>query len=118
MTVELEEFTEWRDSVEVRLGKLETMSEKHGQRFDRDEQLLGAMDRDLGGLHSEFRAQRSLLQALHLTQNEHTRTLSEHSAALRELRTGQEELRQGLTEVRAGVQTIVGLLESADVGDS
>jgi hypothetical protein len=55
MTVALEEFTEWRDSVEVRLGKLETMSEKHGQRFDRDEQLLGAMDRDLGSLHSDAR---------------------------------------------------------------
>ena len=36
---------------------------------------------------------------------------------LRELRTGQEELRQELTEVRVGVQTIIGLLESADGGD-
>lgn len=117
MTVALEEFAEWRGSVEVRLGKLEAMDEKHGQRFDRNEQLLGAVDRDLGSLHAEFRAQRGLLQALHLTQNEHTRTLSEHSAALRELRTGQEELRQELTEVRVGVQTIIGLLESADGGD-
>jgi hypothetical protein len=65
----------------------------------------------------EFRAQRSMLQALHITQNEHT-------AALRKLETGQEELRrgqkelwqgqqelwQGQAKVLAGVQTIIGLL--------
>ena len=116
MTVALEEFTQWRDSVEARLGKLEDVSEKHAERFNRDEHLLGAMDRDLGSLHAEFRAQRSLLQALHLTQNEHTRTLNEHTKALKTLETGQEELRRGVTEARVGIRAIIDLLKSAEGG--
>lgn len=118
MTVALEEFTEWRDSVEARLGKLEAVSEKHADRFNHDEHLLGAMDRDLGSLQAEFRAQRGLLQALHLTQGEHTAVLREHSLALADLRTGQQELRQGVMEAHVGIRTIIGLLKSAEGGDS
>lgn len=116
MTVALAEFAEWRDSVEVRLGRLETMGAEHNQ-------LCGAMDRDLGSLHAEFRAQRSLLQALHLTQNEHTSTLNEHTRTLNgHTRTLNEHTRTlnehsaALRELQVGVQTIIGLLESAGGG--
>ena len=118
MTIALDEFTEWRDSVETRLGKLEDVS-------DRNKDTLRSMDGDFSQIQVEFRAQRGMLQALHLTQNqhtktlaehtetlaEHTKTLAEHSAALRKLETGQ-------AKVLAGVQAILGLLQSADGGDS
>jgi septal ring factor EnvC (AmiA/AmiB activator) len=106
MTVTLEEFRPWKDTVEARLDRLETVT--------------SSMDKDFGEIRVEFGAQRKMLQALHLTQNEHTKTLAEHtrtlaehtktlaehSVALRKLETGQ-------AEVLAGVQTIIGLLESA-----
>jgi hypothetical protein len=107
MTVALEEFRPWKDTVEARLDRLETVT--------------SSMDKDFGEIRVEFRAQRGMLQALHLTQNEHTRTLAEHtrtlaehtrtlaehSVALRKLETGQ-------AEVLAGVQAILGLLQSAN----
>lgn len=93
MTVALEEFRPWKHTVEARLDRLETVT--------------SSMEKDFGKLRVEFRAQRSMLQALHLTQNEHTKTLAEHSVALRKLETGQ-------AEVLAGVQTILGLLQSAN----
>jgi hypothetical protein len=76
------------------------------------------MDEDLSKIPAEFRAQRGMLQALHLTQNEHTAVLREHSVALAELRAGQQELRQGLTETCVGIRTIIGLLKSAEGGGS
>jgi hypothetical protein len=121
MTVELAEFPEWRHSVEARLGRLEVVSDKHVENGNHHAGLLGSMDTDLSSIQVEFRAQRGLLQALHLTQNQ-------HSAALRKLETGQEELRLGqaelrlgqaelrreMTEVRGGIRTIIALLDPAD----
>jgi septal ring factor EnvC (AmiA/AmiB activator) len=104
MTVTLEEFRPWKDTVEARLDRLETVT--------------SSTDKDFGEIRVESGAQRKMLQALHLTQNEHTKTLAEqtktlaeHSVALRKLETGQ-------AEVLAGVQTIIGLLESAGGSDS
>jgi hypothetical protein len=111
MTVELEEFTEWRHRVETRLGRLEAVSDQHADRAKHYEGLLGSMDKDLGEIQVEFRAQRGMLQALHLTQNEHT-------AALRKLETGQEELRRGQAKVLVGVQTVLDLLKAAEGGGS
>jgi hypothetical protein len=42
------------------------------------------MDEDMSELRVEFRAQRTLLQALHDTQQEHSATLREHGAMLRD----------------------------------
>jgi hypothetical protein len=58
----------------------------------------------------EFRARRGMLQALHITQNEHTVALRKLETGQEELRRGQEELWQGQAKVLAGVQTIIGLL--------
>ncbi|HEY6492184.1 MAG TPA: hypothetical protein VIZ43_02855 [Trebonia sp.] len=110
MTVELEEFTKWRTSVETRLGRLEAVGDEHAEKVNHHQGLLGSIDGDLTGVQVEFRAQRSMLQALHLTQNEHT-------SALRDLRTGQDELRLGQAKVLAGVQTIIGLLGRNIEGD-
>ena len=93
------------------------MSDERAEKSDQHEGLLGSMDEDLTKIQVEFRAQRGMLQALHLTQAEHT-------TALRELRTGQDELRLGRDELRlgqakalAGVQTIIGLLGRDIEGD-
>ena len=75
MTVALEEFTEWRDSVEIRLGRLESVSDQHTEKFNQTEDLLGSIDEDLSKLQVEFRAQRRMLQALHDTQSDHTARL-------------------------------------------
>jgi hypothetical protein len=118
MTVELEEFTEWRDSVEGRLCTLEAASDQHAVRISDQRGHLVSMDEDLSNIQVEFRAQRGMLQALHDTQSEHITVLREHTGALTELRAGQQELRLGQAEVLAGVQTILGLLQSADGSDS
>ena len=107
MTVALEEFRPWKDTVEARLDRLETVT--------------SSIDKDFSEIRVEFRAQRSMLQALHLTQNEHTKTLAEHtktlaehSVSLKRLETGQEELRLGQAKCLAGIQSILGLLQSAN----
>ena len=121
MTVELEEFAEWRVSVEGRLCMLEAASDQHAVQISDQKGHLVSMDEDLTKIQVEFRAQRGMLQALHDTQSKHT-------AGIRKLRTGQEELRRGLTEVRGeltevrgeltevrvGIRTIIDLLNSAD----
>ena len=69
------------------------------------------MDVDVTSMQSEFRAQRTMLQALHLTQQEHT-------AKFRELRVGQQEQSQALRQefrqsqalLQTGIKTIIGLL--------
>jgi hypothetical protein len=111
MTVELEEFTEWRHRVEERLCKLEAASDRHAVQITDHGGHLVSMDEDLSKIQVEFRAQRGMLQALHDTQSEHT-------AALTELRAGQQELRLGHAKVLAGVQTILGLLKSAEGSNS
>ena len=74
----LENADHWRDTVEARLGTLET---KVGE----EARLRAAMDEDISRLHIE----RNLLQALHDTQSEHTATLRDHTAQLHELRVVQ-----------------------------
>jgi chromosome segregation ATPase len=139
MTVALEEFTEWRDTVEVRLGRLESVSDEHTEKFNHDDDLLGSMDEDLSKLQVEFRAQRKMLQALHLTQSDHTARLTRLETGVRKLDGRVEKLDQrvekldqrvekldqtvekldgrvqrledGMQKVEAGVRTIIGLLD-------
>ena len=114
MTVALEEFTEWRNGVEVRLCTLEAASDRHAVEISAQGGHIVSMDEDLSKIQVEFRAQRAMLQALHDTQSEHITVLREHTTALAELRTGQQELRKGLTEARVGIRTIIGLLTQAN----
>ncbi|HTZ24023.1 MAG TPA: hypothetical protein VMC83_08515 [Streptosporangiaceae bacterium] len=83
--------------------------------------LRAQMDQDMSELRVEFRAQRTLLQALHDTQQEHSATLREHGAILREhgailrdhgailrdhgtqltaLQTGQQRILAGVDAIR------------------
>jgi hypothetical protein len=96
MTDDLEDFAQWRGSVDEQLGSL-------GTKVETEAHLRATMDGDMGKLHAEFRAQRSMLQALHDTQQDHT-------AQLADLATGQKELRTKLDLVHVGVEAIHGLL--------
>jgi hypothetical protein len=115
MNAEIGETAPWRRSVEVRLAMLERAGERCKE--DRTEQrgMVSSMDADLSSMQGEFRAQRGLLQALHLTQQEHT-------ATLRELTVGRQEDRQEASQrhqqVLVGFKTLIGLLDRDLEGES
>lgn len=100
MNNDLEGFGQWRRGVDSRRGTLET-------RVAEEVSLRAKMDEDMSDLKVEFRAQRTLLQALHDTQQEHGATLrkhgamlSEHSAQLSDLQTGQQRILAGVDAIR------------------
>jgi predicted nuclease with TOPRIM domain len=69
MTDDLADPQQWRDNIEDRVGTLEATVKTEAQ-------LRATMDFDMGKMQAEFRAQRSMLQALHDTQQDHTRRLT------------------------------------------
>ena len=76
------------------------------------------MDGDMSELKVEFRAQRTRLQALHDTQQEHSATLRrheemlhEHGAMLREHGTQLTTLQTGQQRIMAGVDAIREMLD-------
>jgi chromosome segregation ATPase len=68
MTDDLEDPQQWRDTIEARVGTVEATVKTEAQ-------LRATMDFDMGEMKAEFRAQRSMLQALHVTQQDHNRRL-------------------------------------------
>jgi hypothetical protein len=75
--------------------------------------MLVSMDQDLGKIQVEFRAQRTLLLALSVTQSEHTTflrehtvLLKEHSAILKEHGTQLSSLTAKVDLVQAGIGLI------------
>jgi hypothetical protein len=92
MDNDLEDFTQWRGSVEERLGTLdETVKREAG--------LRAAMDEELTKLHVE----RDLLQALHDTQQDHNGRLTNVEDRL-------IKVEDKLEVVHVGVQTIIAML--------
>jgi septal ring factor EnvC (AmiA/AmiB activator) len=95
--------------TEARVGKLEVTvrTEAH---------LRATMDRDMSKLHAEFRAQRSMLQALHDTQQDHTRRLTRVEDRL----TGVEDRLTGVEDRLTGVEdrlaNVEGTLQLVRVG--
>ena len=110
--------SQWQHKTDARLATLEAVSDEHVDKIRLQRGSLDAIRSDLGEMRGYFVRQQGMLQALHLTQNEHSAALRELRTGQEELRTGQEELRQELTEVRVGVRTILELLQSADDGDN
>jgi hypothetical protein len=96
MTDDLEDSAQWRGSIESRLGTLETKVETEAH-------LRAAMDEDMGTLSAKFGVQEKLIQAISVTQSEHTTRLTR-------LEVGQEELRIKLDLVHVGVEAIHTLL--------
>jgi hypothetical protein len=120
MTDDSDGFAQWQDELETRVGTLEVT-------VSTEARARAQMDKDMSDLKLEFRAQRSMLQALHDTQSEHTAILREHGGILREhggiLREHGGILREhggrlgrleaGQATILAGVQTIIGLLDQS-----
>jgi hypothetical protein len=110
MTVTREEFTQWQRRTEARLATLEDVSDKHVDKINNQRGSLDAIHADLGEMRGYFVRQQGMLQALHLTQSEHTAALREHTNVLREHTDSLAELRMGVAETRVGIRTIIGLL--------
>jgi chromosome segregation ATPase len=124
MSDDLEGFAEWRDTTEARVSRLEVAVETEAR-------ARAQMDNDMSDLKVEFRAQRSLLQALAQTQSEHTATLAGHTRVLDDhtrvlddhtrrlirLEAGMTDVRAKITTVEAGVQTIISMLDR-QIGDN
>ena len=118
MSTEVWESTPWRRSVESRLDTLESAGEGSAEDLREQRSATNSMDVDLTSMQHEFRAQRRLLQSLHLTQQEHT-------AKFREVRLGQQEQTQELRQefrqtqelLQDGIKTIIGLL-NREVGET
>lgn len=104
MTDDSEGFAQWQDEIEIRVGTLEVTVSTEGR-------ARAQMDKDMSDLKLEFRAQRSMLQALHDTQSEHTAMLREHGEILQEHGGRLGRLEAGQATILAGVQTIIGLLD-------
>jgi uncharacterized coiled-coil protein SlyX len=82
--------------------------------------LRASVDRDLATIAQRQSAANHLIQALAITQAEHTQTLAEHTQTLAELMQGLAELAQGLagltqrlTEHTTHLQHIIALLEDS-----
>jgi chromosome segregation ATPase len=95
---------QWRRTIDTRLGTLET-------RVAEQASLRAKMDEDMSDLKVEFGAQRTLLQALHDTQQEHSATLREHGAILAEHSAQLTDLQTGQQRILAGVDAIREMLD-------
>jgi len=100
MTDDPEDASQWRDRIEARVSTLEAISDEQATAISTQRGLQVAMDEDVSKVQVEFRAQRGLLQSLHLTQQDHTALLREHGAQLTELRTGQQRILVGVDAIR------------------
>jgi uncharacterized coiled-coil protein SlyX len=103
MADDLEDSAQWRGRMEERLGTLET-------KVGAEAHLRAAMDEDMGTLSAKFGVQEKLIQAISVTQSEHTAMLRDHTARLEKLEIGQDEMRTKLDLVHVGVQAIHTLL--------
>jgi hypothetical protein len=114
----LEDFPRWRDGIESRVGTLET-------KVGTEAHLRAAMDKDMGTLSAKFGVQEKLIQAIALTQSDHTALLRDHTALLRDhterltrLEVGQEQLQTKLDRVHVGVEAIHTLLTGLTAVDA
>ncbi len=106
MTDDLEDSSQWRDSVESRLGTLETAAAEQKAALKDQADLRATMDEELGTLGAKV----GLIKALSKTQSEHTALLRDHTARLSDLKAGQEDMRTKLDLVHLGVESIHTLL--------
>jgi len=100
MADDLENSRQWRDTVETRLGKLDSTVGEQAR-------LRAAMDEDLSKLHVE----RNMLQALHDTQSDHTKRLSRLESTQSDHTKRLTRLEKKMDLVQAGVTAIRNLLE-------
>jgi uncharacterized coiled-coil protein SlyX len=125
MTDDLQDPQQWRDGIEARVGTLEARASAVEATVTTEAQLRATMDFDMGKMQAEFRAQRSMLQALHVTQQDHNRRLTgveDRLTGVEGRLTGVEDrlgniderltnVAGGLQLVRVGIEAIHGKLD-------
>lgn len=89
------------EELSARVTRLEQAWERAQMTIAGTEQLAQAGDRDLADMTQALRAQRHLIQAISITQAEHTETLLRHEELLLRhtgmLNTANEQLRHIVT---------------------
>jgi hypothetical protein len=118
MEKDLEDFPRWRDSVETRLSTLDSAAETQRAELKTQAELRAAMDEDMGTPSAKFGVQERLIQAISLTQSDHTALLRDHTERLTRLEGGQEELQTKLDRVHVGVEAIHTLLTGLTAVDA
>jgi len=109
MTDDLEDSSQWRGSVESRLGTLETAAAEQKAALKDQADLRAAMDEELGTLSAKFRAQERLMQAISVTQSEHT-------TQLRAINGRLEKVEGKLETVEGRLEMVEGKLDLVHVG--
>jgi chromosome segregation ATPase len=124
---ELAEMRDRQDRFDERQGRFDARLTTLEETIKTEANLRAAMDQDISDIKIEQRAQRGLLQAVAVTQGEHTTRLTAIEGRLGnvEQRLGNVEGRLGTVEstlgnVQIGVQTIITMLDRhiADHGRS
>ena len=118
MTTVIKDHAREPGDIEARVSTLEAASETHAAAIRNHGGLLVSMDEDISRVQVEFRAQRGMLQALHLTQSEHSTVLRGHTALLKEHSAILSDHSAQLAEIRVGVQTIIDLLTPKPGGEN
>ena len=118
MTDDLADPQQWRDSIASRVGTLEVQVSTLVATSKTEARLRAAMDSAMGKLHAEFRAQRSMLQALHDTQQDHTARLTRVEDRLANVEDRLVRVEDRLVHVegelqlvRVGIEAIHGKLD-------
>jgi len=78
--------------------------------MDQEAGLRASQDRDLVAIAQGVRAQGRLIQALAVTQSEHTRSLAQLTATIDEVKETIDEVKETIDEVKGGVTQIVGMV--------
>lgn len=109
MTDDLQDPQQWRDGIEARVATLEARAGTVEATVKTEAQLRATMDFDMGKMQAEFRAQRSMLQALHVTQQDHNRRLTGVEGEL-------VNVKDRLTNVEGRLENVEGKLDLVSAG--
>ena len=100
------------DGIEARVGTLEARASAVEATVETEAQLRATMDFDMGKMQAEFRAQRSMLQALHVTQQDHNRRLT----GVEGRRRSRRPLGDGVEDRLTGVEGRDGRWKAGETG--
>jgi chromosome segregation ATPase len=114
MTDDLEDSSQWRGSIESRLGTLETTAETQKAALADQEKLRAKMDEGLGTLGAKI----GLIQAISETQSEHTAQLRNLDVRLEHVEDRLERVEGTLGTVKVGVEAIYALLTGLTAGET
>jgi chromosome segregation ATPase len=108
---DLEESAQWHDRTDGRIATLERVSREHNDKVTEHGAVLGSIKSDLKDLRADFGVQKTLIQAVHDVQSDHTARLTRLEDSQAEMKIGMAAMEMGMAEMTAGLQTIIGLLD-------